>query len=402
MDAVDVEWVWEILRGINDPELGSSIVELGMVRSVQWSETGTVQVEVALTTVGCPLKHEIRATVRGALERDARVSAAVVDFAVMGEAERGALMRTARAIAADRDQAMNIARRTQVIAVSSGKGGVGKSTVTAHMAVALAMRGRSVGVLDADIWGYSIPRIFGMAGTKLEATGDAQRWSIEPLKVAIGEGALSVVSMGMLAKDEESAIMWRGPMLSRALQHFVEDVLWGDLDYLLVDMPPGTGDIQMTMARLLPQCEVIVVTTPAAGASRVAQRVGDMSEKANLGVIGVVENMAYLDAPSGERLYPYGQGGGADVAEALGVPLLAQIPLLPELSDESLILRRIEAHSTDASIEEEGSITTLARYLDERGARESEAMSGCSARMMESIERALAERDQSNADERSA
>ena len=245
---------------------------------------------------------------------------------VMDAEQRKAVMARARQLAQDPAPATDIPDTARVIAVASGKGGVGKSSVTVNLAVALARRGLTVGVLDADIWGFSVPRLLGMQGEV-----EARDKKMVPLERRIGDGLLRVLSMGFLA-DEDSAIMWRGLILNRAVQQFLEDVHWGDLDYLLIDMPPGTGDIQMGLARMLPRTEVIVVTTPPVAAQKVAARTADMARKGYLRVAGVIENMSDFTCEHGTSYALFGSGGGARLAAEVGVPLIGQIPLHPSVA----------------------------------------------------------------------
>jgi ATP-binding protein involved in chromosome partitioning len=253
----------------------------------------------------------------------------------MTAAQRADLMAHARKRAAERAPETEIPLTTRIVAVASGKGGVGKSSVTVNLAAALAAQGHTVGVLDADIWGFSVPRMLGVEGRLGGAEG-----KIHPNVVAVPNaispdgpaGALKVVSMGFLVEDESTALMWRGLILTKAVEQFLTDVKWGPLDYLLIDMPPGTGDIQMGLARMLPQTEMLVVTTPARAAQKVASRVADMARRSYLKVVGVVENMSEFVAPSGERFALFGSGGGEELAREIGAPLVAQIPLEPEVS----------------------------------------------------------------------
>ena len=244
----------------------------------------------------------------------------------MDAEQRKAVMARARLLAQDPAPATDIPDTARVIAVASGKGGVGKSSVTVNLAVALARRGLTVGVLDADIWGFSVPRLLGMQGEV-----EARDKKMVPLERSVGDGMLRVLSMGFLA-DEDSAIMWRGLILNRAVQQFLEDVHWGDLDYLLIDMPPGTGDIQMGLARMLPRTEVIVVTTPPVAAQKVAARTADMARKGYLRVAGVIENMSDFICEHGTSYALFGSGGGARLAADVGVPLIGQIPLHPSVA----------------------------------------------------------------------
>ena len=329
------------LRGVIDPELGDDVVSLGMVRSVSVEPAGDegtdaearpghVVVELALTTEGCPLKVQLRKDVEARVGAVPGVTSVKTTFGVMDRGEKAHLMDRARAKAQEGAPATDIPATCKVVAIASGKGGVGKSSVTANLAAGLAQRGLTVGVLDADIWGFSIPRMLGI-DEKLEVTGTAESWSMAPVEVPIGSGRVKVVSMGFLAGESE-AIMWRGLMLNRALQHFVEDVSWGAMDYLLIDLPPGTGDIQMGLARMLPRSEVIIVTTPALAAQTVAGRAADMARKGHLRVAGVIENMSAFVCGHGTSYPLFGTGGGARLATQVGVPLLGQIPLEPAVA----------------------------------------------------------------------
>src|SRR5213078_1748625 len=252
-----------------------------------------------------------------------------VTFAEMTQEQRSAVMQRVRKRLADNPPPTEVPLTTRVIAVASGKGGVGKSSVTVNLATAMAARGLNVGVLDADIWGFSVPRMLGISG-RLGAT-DARK--IRPNELAVGRGHLQVVSMGFLVEDEEQALMWRGLMLSKALEQFLTDVGWGPMDYLLVDMPPGTGDIQMALGRLLPRTELLVVTTPALAAQKVAVRVANMARRSYLKVLGVLENMSDFTCEHGETYQLFGAGGGQALADDLGVPLLGQVPLEPAVGE---------------------------------------------------------------------
>lgn len=319
--------VRDALRGVIDPELHDDVVSLGMVRDIQVATDGDVNVTLALTTAGCPLKVQLRDDTKIRVSTLPGVANVRVTFDEMTTAEKSALMSRARLKAQDSAPPNDIPATCRVLAISSGKGGVGKSSVTANLAISLAEAGHTVGVLDADIWGFSIPRMLGMEGS-LDAEADTAtgRPRITPKERQQGAGRLRVLSMGFLAGEDE-AVMWRGLMLSRALQHFLEDVVWGDLDYLLVDMPPGTGDIQMALARMLPRAELIVVTTPALAAQMVATRAADMARKGHLRVAGVIENMAGFTSGDGVTHELFGSGGGQRLADDLGVPLLGSIPL---------------------------------------------------------------------------
>ncbi|HEX4490749.1 MAG TPA: Mrp/NBP35 family ATP-binding protein [Acidimicrobiia bacterium] len=338
--APDATAVRSILAGVRDPELGASIVDLGMLRDVEVSPDGDVRVKVALTTAGCPLRGQIKADVISKVHGLPGVRAVDVEYAEMTQAERSAVMQRARLEATNRAPETEVGATTRVLAIASGKGGVGKSSVTVNLAAALAAQGLSVGVLDADIWGFSVPRMLGVSG-RLGAKKDAADQSkIEPSVIEVAnlddpsgpKGSIAVVSMGLLVDDEDTALMWRGLILSKALEQFLTDVRWGALDYLLLDMPPGTGDIQMALSRLLPQTEMLVVTTPAKNAQKVAARVADMARRSYLKVLGVVENMSELVTPDGQHFAIFGSGGGKRLAALTGAPLIGEIPIEPAVS----------------------------------------------------------------------
>ncbi len=322
-----------MLAGVIDPELHASIVDLGMVDDVRVDPDGAVTVKVALTTAGCPLRVQIRQDVESKVRGLPGVTAVKVDYGEMTQEQKAAAMQRARFNARENAAPTEVPSTTRVLAVASGKGGVGKSSVTVNLAAALAARGLTVGVLDADIWGFSVPRMLGVVGRLGGSEG-----KITPNVVAVEnptggpDGTLKVVSMGFLVDDEATALMWRGLILTKALEQFLTDVRWGEMDYLLVDMPPGTGDVQMGLARMLPQAEMLVVTTPALAAQKVATRVADMARRSYMKIVGVVENMSEFVAPDGSRHEVFGAGGGASLAEEIGVPLVARIPLEPAVS----------------------------------------------------------------------
>lgn len=321
--------VHNALRGVIDPELHDNLVDLGMIRGVDF-DGGDVTVHVALTIAGCPLRTQIRKDVEGRVGAVPGVTSVKVRTSEMTGPEKAALMSRARLKAQERAPATEIGPMTRIVAISSGKGGVGKSSVTANLAVSLADQGFTVGVLDADIGGFSIPRMLGL-DARMEAEKDAEdRVRITPLSKPVGSGLVKAVSMGSIqGAEEDEAVMLRGLMLSRALQHFLEDVAWGEMDYLLVDMPPGTSDIQMALARMLPRAEVIIVTTPALAAQKVAARAADMAAKGHLRIAGVIENMSAFVCDHGETYALFGSGGGDRLSHDLGVPLLGQVPLDP-------------------------------------------------------------------------
>ncbi|MHB8457432.1 MAG: P-loop NTPase, partial [Acidimicrobiales bacterium] len=304
--------VTEALRGVVDPELGDDIVSLGMVRSVSCTPEGAVTAEIALTIASCPLRSQLKEDVERAIGSVPGATSIEVVTGVMSQPERSELMSRARLRAQERNElATDLPPTARVLAIASGKGGVGKSSVTVNLAVALAMRGHMVGILDADVWGHSIPRLLGIEGeinSRNKKMVPLERRLPPSTKTGAG-GMVRVISMGFLA-DEDTAIMWRGLVLNRAVQHFLEDVAWGELDYLLVDLPPGTGDIQMGLARMLPRTEVLVVTTPPLGAQKVAGRAADMARKGHLRVAGVIENMSPFICEHGTEYALFGRGGG--------------------------------------------------------------------------------------------
>ena len=370
----------ELMRGVVDPELGSNLVELGMARGAQVSDDGLVRIEIALTTSGCPLRAQIQKDVKARLESLPGVTKVRIVWAELTAEEKTAAMSKARFNVAQRAPDTAIPPTTKVLMVASGKGGVGKSTVTTNLAAALAEEGYNVGVMDADIWGYSVPRMLGVDGDLRSLDG-----KIVPISRTIGEGRLDVVSMGFLVDREDSALMWRGLMLNRAVQHFCEDVRWNDdLDYLLIDMPPGTGDVQMGLAKMLPRAEMIIVTTPAVAAQKVAARVADMGRKNYLRIVGVVENMSYLVTPDGEHQPVFGSGGGAALAAEIGAPLLGLVPLDPAVAEGSDLGEPAVLGGGVAAKE----LKSVALALSEEHVPPVE-MAGCSARMLDAAVAAL-------------
>ena len=330
------------LRGVLDPELGSDVVDLGMVRDVL-IDGGTVTIRLALTIAECPMRSQIESDTKRKLLALDEVDEVIVETTAMTKQQRADLMSTARFRARERAEPTRVPPTTRVIAVGSGKGGVGKSSTTVNLAMGIADQGYRVGVLDADIWGFSIPRMLGIE-ERLEATEDKL---IQPARL----GSLEVVSTGLIVESEETALMWRGLMLSKALEQFLNQVEWGELDYLVIDLPPGTGDIQMSLARILPQAEMVVVTTPQKAAQKVAIRVADMARRSYMPVVGVVENMTEFVGIHGDRYAIFGSGGGQELADGLGVPLLGQIPLDPVVAnggDEGSPAVRGEGPAADA------------------------------------------------------
>ena len=370
------------LRGVVDPELGADIVELGMVREVTVGDEGDVRVAVALTISGSPLRTQIRDDVERKLTGVPGVRSVKVDFGEMTPEQRTDVMQRARKKAADNAPDTEVSLSTRIIAVASGKGGVGKSSVTVNLATALAERGFTVGVLDADIWGFSVPRMLGVTGR----LGGDDEGKIGPHEVPVGAGRLKVVSMGLLVDDEDKAIMWRGLMLAKALEEFLVKVSWGEMDYLLLDMPPGTGDIQMALGRLLPRSEMVVVTTPALAAQKVAVRVADMARRSYLKVLGVIENMSTFTCEHGESYALFGAGGGRLLADELGAPLIGQVPLEPAVSaaNDAGMPLALAAPGCQAG---EAFAAIGARIADEL--LPPVDMSGCSARMLAAVEERL-------------
>jgi ATP-binding protein involved in chromosome partitioning len=360
--------VRECLGGVLDPELGASIVDLGMVGAVRVEGT-RVEVEVALTTVGCPLRAQIERDVVGALRLLEGVTEASVVTTVMDATAKRELLSRARLLARENAPATTIPPYAPVLMIASGKGGVGKSAVTARLARALASRGLTVGVLDADIWGFSLSRLLGIDGEVQAIAG-----RMVPLEQRVGDGAIRLLSMGLLA-DEDQALLWRGLVVQKAVAQFIEDADWSGCDYLVIDTPPGTGDIAMTLARLLPRMGQIVVTTPDHGATRVAARAADFARRSHVRVLGVIENMSGVTRHNGETYAPFGEGGGDALAESLGVALLARVPL-----DEG-IGRGEESDVTQSVFGDlaELVITDVAPPLGSQG---------CSARLLEAIESA--------------
>ena len=373
-----------LLRGVVDPELGSDIVELGMVRDAKIDDAGAVVVTIALTTSGCPLRAQIQRDIRSRVGSAPGVTSVKLDWTEMTPAEKTRAMDKARFNVAQRPEDTALAPTTRVILVASGKGGVGKSSVTANLAAALASRGLTIGVLDADVWGFSIPRMLGVSGRMAGRTEGEHKMMI-PIERRIGTGLLKIVSMGFLVEDEETALMWRGLMLNRGVQHFLQDVDWGDdLDYLLVDMPPGTGDVQMGVAKLVPRSEVVVVTTPAVAAQKVAIRAVSMARKSYLRVAGVIENMSSFRSADGEEHALFGVGGGQTLADDAGVPLLGQIPIEPGVSAGGDI--------GEPAVLGEGPAADAFRAIADRIVTEAvppAELAGCSARMLDAAFAAL-------------
>ncbi len=371
------EQVRERLAHVLDPELGVSIVELGMVGAVHVDGDGLATVAVALTTAACPLRAQIVRDVReAALSLDA-VTEVEVAVAVMEAPARRELMSRARAAAQRRAPDTSIPPQVPVLMIASGKGGVGKSSVTANLAVALARTGRSVGVLDADVWGFSLSRLLGVRGEV-----EARAGKMIPRERVVGDGRVRLLSMGLLAEADE-ALLWRGLVVQKAVAQFIQDADWSGVDYFVIDTPPGTGDVAMTLARLLPQMGQLVVTTPAPAAQQVAARAADFARKSNIRVLGVIENMSALTCSCGERHALFGEGGGRRLAKDLGVPLLAEIDLSPLISHASDTGDPVALGEAA-----DGVFTSLARRIVEEVAPPAGAV-GCSARLLDAVTRAV-------------
>ncbi len=362
--ALTQDDVIEALRPVQDPELHRSIVDLGMVRSVDLA-LPSVKVAVDLTIAGCPLRNEINRSVSEAVEALDGVDAVEVEFGVMTDEQREELRKSLHGdpgATAGSQQAHGHAEgraipfadpdnRTRVILVASGKGGVGKSSVTTNLSVALAAKGKKVAVVDADVWGFSIPRMLGV---------DRDPVIIDEMIVPPESHGVRCISMGFFV-EEEQPVIWRGPMLHKALEQFLTDVYWDEPDYLLVDLPPGTGDIALSLSQFLPRSELLVVTTPQPAAQKVAQRAAFMAHKVHITVSGVIENMSWFTGDDGKRYELFGAGGGQELAEQLDVPLLANIPLVPELRQGGDVGNPI---SLDTESEAGAAFAALAERVD--------------------------------------
>ena len=372
-----VDEVRNLLRAVMDPELGDNIVDLGMAGDVAVSDDGVVSIGMKLTIRGCPLRVQIRDDIESRLTTHPGVTKVKIDWGEMTPEERQATMTRARWNAREQAGDTQVPNNARVLAIASGKGGVGKSSVTVNLAAALASLGHTVGVLDADIWGFSIPRMLGMSD-RLEArrVEGSEKPKIVPNERRIGNGVLKVVSTGMLVEDEETALMWRGLMLTKAVEQFLNDVHWGDLDYLLIDMPPGTGDVQMGLARMLPRTDLIIVTTPAVSAQKVAVRAADMARRSFLRVAGVIENMSAFTCEHGISYPLFGEGGGRALANDIGAELLGQIPLEPAMAHGGDVGEPIAITETSAAAT---AFAEIARHIVATTLSAAE-LSACSAR----------------------
>ncbi len=311
--------VWAALRGVIDPELGENVVDLGMIASVDVTLDGTVTIGLALTIAECPLRNQIEGDTRRRALSLPGVNEVVIHTTAMTKRQRAELMSRAREKARQQAEPTQVSPTTRVIAVSSGKGGVGKSSVSVNLAIAIKNLGFRVGLMDADIWGFSVPRLLGI--TRRMVADDDSR-----LIIPVDAHGLKVVSTGLIIDSEETALMWRGLMLAKAVEQFLKQVDWGDLDYLVIDMPPGTGDIQMALSRMLPQAEMVVVTTPQSASQKVAARIADMARRSHMPIVGVIENMSGFDCGHGKVHHLFGQGGGQELADSIATPLLSRVP----------------------------------------------------------------------------
>ncbi|HJP16178.1 MAG TPA: Mrp/NBP35 family ATP-binding protein [Acidimicrobiales bacterium] len=364
MTAIE-DRIIKALEPVQDPELRRSIVELGMVQNVS-IDGSKVEVLIALTIPGCPLKNQIKESIEQALNPIEEITEVGVEFTVMSDEQRESVRLMVHGdpqATAGTNPAQGHAEgrevpfgrpgsKTRVLLIASGKGGVGKSSLTANLAVALARRDRDVAVVDADVWGFSIPRMLGVQEPPTV---------IDDMLIPPVANGVRCISMGFFA-EEDQPVIWRGPMLHKALEQFLTDVYWDNPDYLLVDLPPGTGDISISLAGFLPTAEMIVVTTPQPAAQKVAQRAAYMAEKVNVSVNGVIENMSWFTADDGARYQLFGEGGGQELADQLGVSLLGKVPLVPELREGADTGNPVAANPSTES----GKVfEELARVIDE-------------------------------------
>ena len=385
--------VTNLLRAVIDPELGDNIVDLGMATGVTVSAEGLVTIGVKLTIKGCPLRVQIKNDVESRVTTHPGVTKVKIEWGEMDSEERTAVMTRARWNAKENAPATQIPLNTRILAIASGKGGVGKSSVTVNLASALANQGLTVGVLDADIWGFSVPRMLNMSDrleAKLVAGSDKPK--MIPNQRIVGKGLLKVVSTGMLVEDESTALMWRGLMLTKAVEQFLKDVHWGDLDYLLIDMPPGTGDVQMGLARMLPRTDLIIVTTPAVSAQKVAIRAADMARRSFLRIAGVIENMSAFTCEHGTSYPLFGSGGGQNLANEIGSELLGQVPIESDVSHGSDNGEPVAIAGAGVAAEV---FRDIAKKIISQTVPVTE-MAGCSARLLESVALALGDKPKIN------
>jgi ATP-binding protein involved in chromosome partitioning len=383
-----------VLSNVIDPELGADIVSLGMVPSVEIADDGIVTVEIKLTISGCPMRAEIKKEVETRVELHPGVARTKIVWGEMNAEERSEVMTKARWNARENAAETMVPESCNVLAIASGKGGVGKSSVTVNLAAALASQGHTVGVLDADIWGFSVPRLLGIDDRmEAEAVEGSDKPLIIPNERRVGNGLLKVVSTGFLV-GEDTALMWRGLMLTKAVEQFLRDVNWGELDYLLIDMPPGTGDVQMGLARMLPSTDLIVVTTPALAAQKVAQRAADMAQRSFLRVVGVIENMSSFTDPAGIEHALFGTGGGEALAAAVNAPLLGKIPIEPAVSAGGDTGEPVSLAGVGPAADVFRSIADhIVNELAPVVSPDDIDMAGCSARLFDSVSKAFEELD---------
>lgn len=374
--------VADMLRAVIDPELGDNIVDLGMAGDPIVDPDGLVTIPIKLTIKGCPLRAQIKKDIESRVETHPGVTKVKIDWGEMTADERTAVMTRARWNAREQAGDTAVPNSARVLAIASGKGGVGKSSVTVNLAAAIASKGFVVGVLDADIWGFSVPRMLGISD-RLEAqrVDGTDKPKIIPNERQVGPGLLKVVSTGMLVEDEGTALMWRGLMLTKAVEQFLNDVHWGRLDYLLIDMPPGTGDVQMGLARMLPRTDLIIVTTPATSAQKVAIRAADMARRSFLRVAGVIENMSSFTCDHGTSYPLFGSGGGEALAHEIGVELLGRIPIENAVAAGSDSGNPVALNGTGEAARE---FDRIANSIIESTVS-NESLAGCSARTPEAV-----------------
>ena len=388
-DPPSIDEVTNLLRGVIDPELGSDIVDLGMARCNDVSPEGRVVVEVKLTIGGCPLRAQIKKDIETRVATHPGVSDVKIEWGEMNSDERSQAMSKARWNAKERATDTAVAATTRVLAIASGKGGVGKSSVTVNLAAAIASEGYTVGVLDADIWGFSVPRMLGLdARLEAEHNEATGRPMIQPNERTVGRGLLKVVSTGFLVEDEGTALMWRGLMLTKAVEQFLNDVAWGEMDYLVIDMPPGTGDVQMGLARMLPRTDMVIVTTPAVSAQKVAIRAADMARRSFLRIAGVIENMSSFTCDHGHSYSLFGTGGGQALADEIGAPLLGCVPIEPQVAEGGDTGEPVSLQGTGAAAE---AFRAIARQIVTETVPPVQ-MAGCSARMVDEVQVSLSGR----------
>ena len=378
------------LKAVMDPELGDNIVDLGMAAVESISDDGVVAIAMKLTIKGCPLRVQIKKDIESRLETHPGVTKVTIDWGEMTADERTAVMTRARWNAREQAPDTQIPLNTRILAIASGKGGVGKSSVTVNLAAALASVGHTVGVLDADIWGFSIPRMLGISD-RLEARriDGIEKPRMIPNERVVGKGLLKVVSTGMLVEDESTALMWRGLMLTKAVEQFLNDVHWGELDYLLIDMPPGTGDVQMGLARMLPRTDLVIVTTPSVSAQKVAIRAADMARRSFLRVAGVIENMSAFTCEHGESYPLFGEGGGQTLADEIGSVLLGQVPIESAVANGGDTGEPIVLTSTGPAAQ---AFLAIAANIMNTTVPVTE-MGGCTARDPEAVQVAISKRN---------